>query len=266
MIIDAHAHIYPDKIAAKASANVGAFYDLPMHMDGTLNTLLLNGRRHGIQRHLVHSVATLPSQVRSINDFLASTAAAYPDELIGFATLHPDMDEPELEVERVIGLGLVGIKLHPDFQQFAIDDRKMDRIYAAIAGKLPLLIHTGDKRYRYSNPHRVLPVLDRFPQLDLICAHFGGWSEWEEAAEVLAHRRLWVDTCSSYDFLGPEKIKKLIYRFGVERVLFGSDYPMWDPGEELANIRGLGLPSEDLDRILGKNLLELLRIGGQFNA
>ena len=89
MIIDSHAHIYPDKLARKAARSIGDFYDIDMDLDGTVDMLLKVGDEAGVDKFLVHSVATTPHQVRSINSFIAKSVSEHPDRFIGFATLHP---------------------------------------------------------------------------------------------------------------------------------------------------------------------------------
>lgn len=260
-IIDAHAHIYPDKIALRAAENIGEFYNIAMSYDGTINHLLELGDQYGISMFLVQSVATAPQKVQSINDFIARSIAEHPDRFIGFATLHPEMDHIADEVARIKALGLRGIKLHPDFQKFYIDDAAAYKIYEAIEGELPLLIHTGDNRYPYSDPKRVPQVLRDFPKLQMICAHFGGWSQWNEAERALADQDVWIDTSSSLYALSPEKARELIHIFGEERVLFGSDYPMWNPGAEIENVKRLKLSERTMQKIFYKNLSDLLHLG-----
>lgn len=259
-IIDAHAHIFPDRIAVKAAANIGSFYDIPMRYDGTVSTLLELGKRNGVDRFLVQSVATTPEQVESINDFIASQVEAFPDRLIGFAALHPDYPHIGREVDRVISMGLRGIKIHPDFQRFQIDSPAAMKLYEAIEGRLPILVHTGDSRYDFSGPSRMGRVLDRFPRLDAICAHLGGWSEWDDAARELAGRRVWVDTSSSLYALTPERAREIIGLFGEDNVLFGTDYPMWDPGEELGLLDRLGLDEKVKEKLLHLNVERLLKL------
>lgn len=257
--IDAHAHIFPTPIAMKASANIGSFYEIPMHFDGTIETLLQIGDRNQIDQFIVQSVATLPGQVENINTFISSQVAAHPDRLIGFATMHPQYPRIAQEIERAIGLGLRGVKLHPDFQKFMLDDPEAYPIYECIEGRLPLLVHTGDHRYQFSKPERMAKVLDRFPKLQVICAHFGGWSEWDHGAEVLAGRPgVWVDTSSSLYAMSPEHARMLIDRFGVDQVLFGTDYPMWDAADELKLISRIGLSEEEEEKIFHKNAERLL--------
>ncbi len=259
-IIDIHAHIYPDKIAQKASTAIEHFYDIPMDCDGTLGSLLKAGDRAGVDTFVVHSVATGPEQVQSINNFIAGAVQAHPGRLIGFATLHPHSEHIEREVDRVTALGLKGIKIHPDFQKFNIDSDEAFRIYEAIEGRLPVLIHTGDYRYEFSKPRRVLNVIKRFPRLDVICAHFGGWSEWGDAAGVLAGQGVYVDTSSSLYSLTDEQAKALIISFGADRVLFGSDYPMWEPAPDIEKLLRIGLSAEEKEKIFHLNAEKLLAL------
>ena len=247
-IIDAHAHIFPDKIAVKAADNIGRFYDLYMNFDGTTDTLIKQGDECGVSKFVVQSVATVPHQVKRINDFIVSAVQKYPDRLIGFGSLHPDMNGMEEEIDRLISIGLHGIKLHPDFQKFAINDENACRIYDAVGDRLPFLIHTGDKRYKYSNPSLMAEIAKKYPHTRFIAAHFGGWSEWEKAEqELVGLDNIWVDTSSSFYSMTPEKAAELITKFGSDRVFFGTDYPMWRADKDL----------EFLDKIpLGEDIKE----------
>ena len=119
--INSHCHIYPEKIAAKAVEGIRDFYDLHMSLDGKVAGLIEDGNKVGIVHYLVHSVATSPKQVRSINEFIAEVVNSNPDLFSGFGTLHPDSDDIEGDFEHLISLGLKGVKLHPDFQQFPLD-------------------------------------------------------------------------------------------------------------------------------------------------
>ena len=154
MVIDFHAHVYPEKIAQRAAESIGAFYDVPMHHAGSVSVLLQRMAEGGIDRSLIHSVALVPSRAATINDFIAREVSEHPQQLTGYATLHPDMTEAEAEAElqRALGLGLKGVKLHNDMQQIALSDPRMDKIYAACQDTCPLLLHMGDSRYHYDNP------------------------------------------------------------------------------------------------------------------
>lgn len=239
-IFDAHCHIYPAKIAQKAAAATAKFYDnLGETFDGTVQTLFTVS--DGITMHLVQSVATNPAQVRSINAFIAKEVEEFPDRLYGFGTLHPDSSDICGDVEDLIRLGLHGVKLHPDIQRFALDDKKTFAMCEVCEGRLPMLLHTGDKRYSFSNPEQLLPLLKQFPNLTVIGAHFGGWSVWAEAARQLAGRfeNFYVDTSSSLFAIDRAQAREMIDAYGADRVLFGTDYPMWNPQKELEKFRAL---------------------------
>ncbi len=260
-IIDAHCHIYPDKIAQKASDSTGAFYDIPMHMDGKTSTLLQYGVAAGINHFIVQSVATTPKQVSSINKFIATSVAESGGRFTGLGTLHPDSENIEADVNEIIELGLKGVKLHPDIQRFKLDDYRMLKIYELCEGRLPLLVHTGDNRYDYSNPNRIIPILDIYKNLTFIGAHFGGWSIWEEATSKLkGYNNFYVDCSSSLYALTPCKAKELIMTYGTDRVLFGTDYPMWNPKEEIERFLEIDLLESERQDILYNNAARLFEI------
>ncbi|NLO85771.1 MAG: amidohydrolase [Clostridiales bacterium] len=255
MIIDTHAHIYPDAIALRAAKSIGEFYDIPMCMDGTLSCLLERGGEAGISRFLVHSVAVTHERVQSINTYLMNTAAEHGEKLIGFGTMHPDFPDHRAELQRIKDGGLHGVKMHPDFQHFYLDDENAIALFQAMAEMgLPALIHTGDFRQTYSEPRRMAKVLDIVPDLKVICAHLGGWSVWSEGWKHLAGRKnLWVDTSSSLYAISPQEAADIIHRYGVDRVFFGTDYPMWTPKEELERFMALPLTDEEREKILHLN-------------
>lgn len=259
-IIDFHAHIYPEKIADKAVENVGKFYLLKMMGDGTAASLIENGKNAGIDRFVVHSPALSAAQVISINDSIKSACDMH-SELIGFGTLHEDFEYPEQEIKRIKTLGLKGIKIHPDSQMFNLDSDKMMKIYELLEKEgLPVLFHTGDYRYDYSHPRRLCHVMEEFPSLICIAAHFGGWSVFDLAVEYLLDTNCYLDISSSMSFLGPRRSKELIELYGSKRMLFGSDFPMWTPSSELKKFRNLGFNETDSEYILYRNAEKILRI------
>ncbi|MCQ2232557.1 MAG: amidohydrolase family protein [Paludibacteraceae bacterium] len=258
MIIDFHAHIYPAKIAEKASDTIGQFYNIQMKYKGSPESLLESGSQIGVDRYIVHSTATAPHQVESINNYIIGEVAAHP-EFIGFGTIHPEYENYENELIRIYSAGLMGIKLHPDFQKFPIDLREMDDIYEVIAGlKMPILVHAGDYRYDYSGPKRIAHVLEKHPTLKVVAAHFGGYTQWEDSEKYLVGKNVWFDTSSSLWKLTPDEAMRMIRNHGVEKMLFGVDYPMWDHQEELERFNRLPLTQEEREAILYKNAVDLL--------
>lgn len=261
-IINAHCHIYPASIAAKAVEGIKNFYSLNMSLDGTTSGLIADGRKVGVAHYLVHSVATKPSQVRSINEFISGEVKAHPGMFTGFGTLHPDSTDLEGDFRHLLEQGLKGVKLHPDFQRFALDGEQAFAI-GRVVSKSPvqLLIHCGDYRYNYSNPQQLKAFLMKFPNLTVIGAHFAGWSVWKQAAEVLAGMpNLYVDCSSSLYRITSRQAADLVHAYGADRVLWGTDYPMWESEKEMEMFRNIGLTPDEEELILCRNAAKLLNI------
>ncbi len=254
-IIDAHCHIYPEKIAEKAVGGTDKFYGVTSFGKGTVKDLFKLGSKTGIDHFVVQSVATTPAQVRSINEFIAREAEAAKGKLTGLGTLHPDSESIEEDMEHLLSLGLKGVKLHPDIQDFKIDDYRNLKIYELCEKHgIPILMHTGDNRYDRSNPNRLCPILEIYTDLVIVAAHMGGYSVWEEACEKLKDfPNVYVDCSSSFAFLKPEVAEKIIKAYGADKVLFATDYPMWEPRKELEYFMGLNLTEEEREKIFSKN-------------
>lgn len=261
-ILDAHCHIFPDKVALKAAMAIGKFYDAQMCMDGKIETLLREGDKAGFTHYLVQSVATTPKQVSKINNFIAEAVKKSDGKMTGFGAMHPESEDMKRDIEELISLGLKGVKLHPDIQGYKSDDFRMLKIYELCERySLPVLIHCGDSRYDNSNPNRIAPILDIYENLTVIGAHFGGYTVWEEAAEKLAkYKNFYVDTSSSLFALEKKDAERLIDVYGADRILFGTDYPMWNPEEELERFLALDLSEETKRKILWDNAARLLSI------
>lgn len=261
-IIDSHAHIYPEKIAQKATDTIGLFYNIKMEMPaGTPSRLIEDGKKIGVSKYVVHSVATTAHQVRSINEFIKREIDAHP-QFIGFITLHQDLTEQQVEseVEWAIANGFKGIKLHPDFQKFNIDDENVEKFYRVASGKLPILFHVGDDRYEYSKPSRLIKMAKKYPNLNFIAAHFGGYRCWDDAYLYKGLNNVYFDTCSSLMFISPEKAKELIDLLGAERFFFATDFPMWDAQGELERFNKIPLDDDKREMILSGNIKRLLKL------
>lgn len=262
LVIDAHCHIYPEKIAAKAVNGTDNFYGEHSVGTGTVDDLIEREQKAGIDKFVVQSVATTPHQVSRINHFIADEVSSKPEILTGLGTLHPDSSDIKGDIDELIALGLKGVKLHPDIQAFKLDDYRCLKIYEICEEKgLPLLIHTGDYRYDFSNPNRMLPILDIYTNLTIVGAHLGGWSIYDEAAEKYKdYKNFYVDCSSSFYYLKPEKAKEIIRKYGAERVLFGTDYPMWEAKTELDYFLSLGLDEWEIRCILNKNAKKIFGV------
>jgi len=260
--MDAHAHIFPEKIAAKATESIGHFYDVGMSAPAGLSSILLEeGAKAGIEKYLVCSTATTARQVESIDSFIAQECEKHP-EFVGLATMHPDYADIRGELERAKGMGLRGIKLHPDFQLFAIDDPIAYPIYEAAAElDFVVLFHTGDDRYTYSSPVQLARVAEKFPRMRCIAAHFGGYREWDAADRVLrGAENVWFDTSSSLTCMTAQEAADRIHAFGATRMMYGTDFPMWNPSQEKERFLAIPLTNEEREQIAWKTFTELFQL------
>ena len=256
-IFDFHTHAYPEKVASKSVDFLNQYYKITCQGDGTMDDLLRSAQDGGVSDLLVHAVATKPRQVENVNSWIAEHIK---EHVYGFGTIHPGYEQIEQELLRIRSLGLLGLKLHPDFQGYFVDDPSMDIVYASIAGKMPVLVHSGDEASEFSSPKRLAHVIDRYPKLTVIAAHLGGYSQWAEAEQYIIGRDCYIDTSSSLWAIPPEKAMALIRRHGVDKVLFGTDYPLVHHREEVARFMALGLTDEEMDKILFENARRLLAL------
>ena len=237
-IIDFHTHIYPEAIAAKAAQSIREFYNIGnSHMEGTVQQLLQFGKEAGITHFVELPVGLKPDHVGRINDFLVDQVQNHP-EFTGFGTLHAAMTDLTEETQRLLELGLRGIKMHPDSQAFSIDDARLFPAYEILqaAGK-PIIFHMGDHRFDFSHPARLRRLLEQFPKLKVIAAHFGGYS------------MMFMEDGVAEDF---------ILRYGPERLVFGSDFPLWDPRDEVNRFLQLRLHPDQMEQIAYKTALNIL--------
>jgi predicted TIM-barrel fold metal-dependent hydrolase len=259
-LIDIHTHIYPPAIARKAAASIREFYQLGTdEMDGTADTLLERGTAAGVDRFVVLPVAMRADRTRHINDFILEQVAQQP-RFLGFGTLHAGMENITGEVDYIMEHGLLGIKMHPDSQAFAIDDPRLFPAYEMLQDKLPVILHMGDQRYDYSHPVRLKRVLEQFPRLQVIAAHFGGYSMYETAKELLYDTNCVFDVSSSMMFMEPGVAEKFIRIYGPERMAFGTDYPLWDPIRETRRFMELKLTEEEFEQIGHKTAERILGV------
>ena len=256
-IVDFHAHAFHDKIAVKAANNLNDYYGIPLAANGQFQYLLDSMREQHIDKLVIHATATSAKQVEMINDYVSTLIG--PD-IIGFGTLHEDYDKVSEELDRIESLGLRGIKLHPVFQKFVMDDDKMFPIYEQIEGRFPILMHVGDENTDAASPKRVAHLLKYFPNLKMIAAHMGGYLEWDDAEKYILGKNVFIDTSSAIRFLPVERTREMIRFHGADKVLFGTDYPLSLHKAELEIFDRIGLSEEESEQILWKNAYRLLNL------
>ncbi len=249
-IIDAHCHIYPDKIASRAAEAISVFYDGLGFCGGSVSELLMLMDQQGIDLSLVNSAAMSPKQVDTINHFTLNAALEHPDRFVPLGTLHPDTSRQEqaAQIRFLKDNCYVGIKIHPDMLSINVDDPRMLWIFAQCEeAKIPVLLHTGDCRLDYSNPNRLEPVAQLFPDLTLIGAHFAGRDFYHEAAERLSrYDNLFCDCSSAFHYMEEAESLYCLHAYGSHKVMFGTDHPMFCPGEDLDYLFNLDLTEDEL--------------------
>lgn len=267
MLIDFHMHTFPDIIVKKTMEKLIEVCILPPHTDGSLKNTLEKMDKWGVDIGVLLNIATKPSQQNTINNS-AALIQSRNENIICFGSVHPDAQDLEEEVERIKSLGLKGIKLHPDYQNFFLNDRKADRMYKAIeASGLPLVVHTGYDPVSpdtiHAEPYMIADVLDRFPNLTFIAAHFGSRGMYDGVEKYLVGRKnLYLDTgLMPYDHGCPtEQFERIVRNHGVDKILFASDCPWGSPSDTLEYIEHTSLTSNEKELIYSENAKRLLNL------
>jgi hypothetical protein len=260
-VLDFHTHVLPDGLASRAMPRMEAEAGVTAAFDGTLAGLRAAMRAASVDVAVIQPVATKPSQVVAINDWVAASAG--PD-IVAFGAMHPDFEDPPGEMERMSSLGIRGVKLHPEFQRCSPLDERMSPIYeAASRNGLVVLFHAGIDiaiDTLSGTPEVFAELVRSYPDLRLVLAHMGGFRLWDDVERHIVGLPVYLDTSYSLGHMPEERFTELVRSHGVERVLFGSDAPWADIGEELAAIRATDLSAEELDRVLWGNAVQLLAL------
>ncbi len=263
MVIDFHTHCFPARIAGgaleKLARNAGA---LRRFTDGTLEGLKRHMAESRVDLAVVLNIATSPAQQRAVNDFAVSQAG---DGIVPFGSVHPLAPDAAEELERIAAAGLRGVKFHPQFQRFAIDDPAVYPIYRkAAALGLITVFHTGlDLGFADSalaSPAALARALPEFSGAPVVAAHLGGCMCWQEVMGSLTGLPVYFDTAFCHGHIPLPEAQALIDKHGTNKILFGSDLPWSGMAGELDFISCLGLGDEDTQRILHRNAAGLLGI------
>lgn len=263
MRIDFHTHLFPDKLSGKALAKLAAVSGLAPQTDGTLAGTLKKLDEWGIDRALTLHIATAPGQEKNVNRFAASVSQETGGRLLAFGSVHPESPDALELLGSFKELGLKGVKLHPDYQGFEADERRLYPLYERISGlKLPCCFHMGydplSPTHFHATPAMLARVHRDFPKLTLILAHMGGMNLWEEVEEHLIGKDLYLDTAMAAGSLSPRLAERMISRHGAEWVLFGSDCP-WQDSETAARlIESLAISEDKKEQIFSGNAIRLL--------
>ena len=284
MIVDIHTHAFPDKLAARTVDKLqGASHTHPF-TDGTVGALRESMAEAGIDHSVVLPVATNAHQVPHVNDSsIAMNERSMETGVLSFGCMHPDFDGWRAELARLAEAGVKGIKLHPVYQAVYFDDPRFLRILDRCAElELIVLIHAGrDVGFPgapdYVSPQRIASAVRQTDGTTLICAHMGGWRQWDDVERLLPETGVYIDTSFSLGsmvsngdgyyktaddlkLLSEERFVRLVRAFGVEKVLFGTDSPWGGQVEEMRKFKALSLSEAEQTAILGTNTSYLLRL------
>lgn len=263
-IIDFHTHAFSDEIAERAMKSLleegKKKSDVRAHLDGRIYSLLSSMDKNGIEKSVVCCIATKPSQFDPI---LAWSKKVSSDRIIPFPSLHPSDPNAVERVSQIKGEGFKGIKFHPYYQDFILDDEGLFPLYEKICQEnLIVVMHTGFdlafERIRIADPPKILRVFERFPEFKLVTTHLGAWEDWDEVEKHLLGKNIYMEISYSLDILSRKRARKIILNHPKEYVLFGTDSPWTGQDKTLDLLKGLQLGEDVEKKILRDNAVKLL--------
>ena len=260
-IIDFHTHAFPDAIADRAmAALIADTEEVTAYLDGRVSSLITSMDSCGIEKSVICNIATKPAQFEPIIKWSQQISS---DRIIPFPSIHPDDPDYADHLKQIRLAGYKGIKMHPFYQDFYIDEDRMLPIYQTISDNdLLLVMHTGYDiafpRLEYAATARVANIIRQFPKLKFITTHSGGWQMWEQVQKLLLGKPVYMDISYSLDDLGPENAKYILENHPPEYLLFATDSPWKDQATEIKSVLSLGLQQQQLNLLFRENALRLL--------
>ena len=262
MLIDFHVHAFPDKIAAHAIGALSQNSGYVPESNGTFSDTVDKMRAGGVDKFVLLNVAQTPSQQHNANSFVIEKNSA---EVLSFAAIHPLAKDALYELDRAKEAGLKGVKFHPEYQGFDMDDKAVYPLYEACAKRdMIMLFHAGfDTAYpnsRRGYPDRSSQVVRDFSGAKIVLAHLGNCLDNQETLEHLCGLDCYMDLAICYKTMPAEQIKAVIKTHTADKILFGTDFP-WSSVQGTVNmIESLGLSQTEKEKIYYKNAEKLLQI------
>jgi predicted TIM-barrel fold metal-dependent hydrolase len=261
VIIDAHAHVWPDRIA-EIALTANRLPELVARGDGTVGGLTDDMAASGVQMSCCLGIANEARHVDRVNGFVAGLRS---ESRYAFGTVHVDLSVEE-NLDSLRRHGVDAVKIHPLFQDFGLDHPRLWEIFEAMGSDFAVITHVGEGGSAYANslssPTMIRDIVTQFPDLRLMACHFGGYKILDDAEEMLAGTDVVLETSwpPSLKTLRPERVRRLIRDHGAERIVFGSDWPMTSPAEEIEAISALGLTDDETKLVLGGTMARVLGI------
>ncbi len=259
-LIDFHTHAFPDDLAERAIKILKEEGDIKAHLDGKISSLLSSMDRCGIEKSVVCSIATKPTQFDSILKWCKKIRS---ERIIPFPSFHPDDPKFADRISEIKNEGFKGIKFHPYYQKFSLDEERLFPIYEKTCKEnLILVTHTGfDIAFppiKIADPSKISNVIEKFPSLKLVTTHLGAWKQWEEVEKYLLGKQIYMEISFSLEFLYNEAVKNIISNHPPEYILFGTDSPWTDQKKTLSLLKDLHLGEVKEKLILRENAVNLL--------
>lgn len=260
-IIDFHTHYYPDKIVEKA-LNKAIEFIKPV-TNGTRAGLIESMDRNNIAYSVALPMVNCPENAKSLNLW---ASRENHDRIIMFGSVHPMEEKPEETLKYVAELGMKGIKVHPEYQNFYFADPRYDRIWSACEEyDLIVLTHTGfDIMFPppyHCTPEDIAAVHARHPELKLVAAHGGGMRMFDEVKKHVIGKEIYIDLAFMNSMnISLAELKCLLQEHSADYILYGSDSPWCDQGEMLEIVHKIGFSESEEEKILSKNAEKLLKI------
>ncbi len=263
--IDFHTHIFPEKVAPKAVGKLEKISGIQPFTDGTLKDTAEKMELCGVSRFVCLNIATAPGQEATINQVASQVTETYPQKILSLGSVHPKSGDIDAELERIAALGLPGIKLHPDYQNFMIDSPEAFPIYNKCSELgLFIVFHAGWDCYSpnciHAVPEASARVAKHFPKLKMILAHFGGLRLWEEVnTYLIGLENVYLDTamCATFD-MDRNLAAHMLLRHPSENIFMGSDCPWEDPRRSIQYIESLSVSDDRKEKIYCQNALSFL--------
>jgi hypothetical protein len=260
-IIDFHTHLFPERVAPRAIPQMYEYCKIPYRTIGDIPQLAAAARREGVALCVNHPVCTNPAKVRSCNEF-ASRIAATPG-FASFGCLHPDMSGWREELKHFKQWGLIGLKIHNDYQGFYFNSKLcLDMIEAAYDEGLMVLVHAGmdpvSPDCTRCTPKMISDAMPLLRQGTFIAAHLGGHLMLDDAMKYVIGSEVYIDTSMAAMYYSDVRCREAILAHDPDRVLFGSDSPWDDAATAVRVLRRMDLGQERLEKILYRNATRLL--------
>ena len=260
---DFHTHVFPDELAERALAKLACGAHIQPFTDGTLSGTAKYLSSEGVDNFLTLHIATNPRQQTNVNNFAISVQNS--GVCGAFGSVHPQAPDALDEIQRIHAAGLKGIKLHPEYQEFNLDDKAVYPIYELCRDlNLIVLFHAGvDIAFMNSLRAPIAAfknIASDIKGLTFIAAHLGGFMLADEVENALAGKAdIYLDTSYSAGFVAPHTAEKIIQKHGAANILFGSDCPWGSPAAHIRFIDSLKISAREKEQIFYKNAERLLQ-------